>query len=237
MREQLTWLYRLQQIDSRTRADQAELAGLDDGTALANELAKKRAALEELEHKFAQTQAQLHDRQLELQGAEDDRKRRWGQAYGGVVSDPKELSALERKIEELDRRRDKLEENIIMLLDEVEALEAEVGRERAEVARVAAEVEQVRARFTRRSAELATELTTLAGERAELAEKVQANCLAEYEYIRDRNSNVAVAMVVKHACSACHTSVAGSLLAELHAPSRLVKCESCKRILVLDEWV
>ena len=237
MKEQLLLLYRLQETDSQTQADQTEVAGLDDGGRLATELEGEEAVLDELQQKLASTEAELHNKQLELQGTEDERKRKWDQAYGGRVSAPRELTALEQKIEELDRRTDRLEEEIIMLLDDVETLQAQVTEKQAEVDKMSSRLDEVRTYFAQRSAALAADLAGLTQQRTELAGQIGSGLLAEYERLRQRIGDIAVAVVEKHACRACHTAVADSLLRELRDPSRVVKCESCRRILVLDKWI
>jgi len=237
MKEQLVLLYQLQQADSQTEDSKAELSGLDNGEALAGELEAEEATLSELEERLSTAQAELHDKQLQLQGTEDDRQDKWDQTYGGVVSDPKELSALERKIEELDRRKDKLEEDIIMLLDDVETLQEQVGQKQAEVERLSSRLSEVREYFIQRSAELSKKIEELAERRSELEAQIQPGLLDDYEHARQHGANVAVAVVKDRACSACHTSVASSLIGELKQATRVVRCESCQRILVLDEWL
>ncbi len=237
MKEKLALLHKLQQTDSQISADQAELAGLDEGAELTAQLEHERAEVEEHQENVAATQAQLHDQQLQLQGAEDDRQRKWDQTYGGTVSDPKELSALEQKIEELDRRKDKLEEDIIMLLDDVENMQAVAAEKQTELDGLSGSLARTQQHFAQRSAELEAELEHLARQRQELIEQIAPSLLVEYDRFRRRISDLAVSVVEGKTCSACHTAVAGSLLGELEAPLRVVKCESCRRILVLDRWV
>ncbi len=236
MKQQLVLLYQLQKTDSQIEADEVELSKLDNGEVLAGELEAEEGKLRELQDRLAAAQAELHDKQLQLQGTEDDRKNKWEQTYGGMVSDPKELSALERKIEELDRRKDKLEEDIILLLDEVEALQEQVNQKQATVGEMSSRLDAVRQHFARRSAELSTELKQLVDQRSALEAQIKSDLLDDYEHTRQHSGNVAVAVVEAKACSACHTSVAGNLLGELEEPTRIVRCESCHRILVLDEW-
>ncbi len=237
MKQQLVLLYQLQQTDSQIEADEAELSGLDNGETLAGELEAEEAQLSELEEKLSAAQAELQDKQLQLQGTEDDRQAKWDQTYGGRISDPKELSALERKIQELDRRKDKLEEDIIMLLDDVETLEEQVEQKQADVGTMSGRLSEVRQHFEQRSAELTTELEQLGERRSELAAQVEPSLLDDYEHTRRHSRNVAVTVAKKRACSACHTAVASSLLGELQQPTTVVRCESCRRILVLDKWI
>ncbi len=237
MKQQLVLLYQLQQTDSQTEADEAELSGLDNGEALAGELEAEEARLSELEDKLTTAQAELHDKQLQLQGTEDDRQAKWDQTYGGRVSDPKELSALERKIQELDRRKDKLEEDIIMLLDDVETLQEQVGQKQADVEEMNSKLSEVRQHFEQRSAELSEELQYLAQRRSELEAQIKPGLLDDYEHTRQHSANIAVTVVANRQCSACHTAVASNLLGELQQATRVVRCESCRRILVLDKWI
>ena len=120
MKEQLQLLYQLQQIDTQIQADQNELAQIDDGSAAQQRLGEEEQLSEQMQEDFATTQARLHDKELQLQGIEDEREAKWSRAYGGRVSDLKELQALEQKVAELDRRRDRLEEEILRLMDEME---------------------------------------------------------------------------------------------------------------------
>ncbi len=237
MKQQLVLLYQLQQTDSQTEANKAELSALDDGETLAGELEAETAVLSELQHKLAATQAELRNKQLQLQGTEDDRQAKWDQTYGGRISDPKELSALERKIQELDRRKDKLEEDIILLLDDVETFQEQVDRKQADVERISSRLSEVRQHFAQRSAELSEQLGHLAEQRSELESQVAPDLLEEYERARQHSGGVAVAVTDGKACIACHTAVASSLIGELKQAARVVRCESCQRILVLDKWL
>ncbi len=237
MKQQLVLLYQLQQTDSQTESDEAELSGLDNGETLAGELEAEETTLSEWKDQLSAAQAELHDKQLQLQGTEDDRQNKWDQTYGGMISDPKELSALERKIEELDRRKDKLEEDIIMLLDEVEALQKQVDQKQADVERISDRLSKVRQHFEQRSVELVTEMEQLTQRRSELEAQIKPGLLDDYKHTRQHNANVAVAVAINRACSACHTAVASSVLGELQQATRVVRCESCRRILVLDEWL
>ena len=237
MKQQLVLLYQLQQTDSQIEADEAELSGLDNGETLAGELEAEEAKLSGLEDKLSVAQAELHDKQLQLQGTEDDRQTKWDQTYGGMISDSKELLSLERKIQELDRRKDKLEEDIIMLLDDVETLQEQSDQKQTDVETMSSRLSEVRQHFEQRSAELSEELQYVAQRRSELGAQIESSLLDDYEHTRQNSANVAVTVAKNRACSACHTAVATSLLGELQQPTRVVRCESCRRILVLDKWI
>ena len=237
MKEQLLLLYRLQETDTQFQDDEQELEELDPGEELAGQLEEQGTELAQLEQKLSEAQAQIHDKQLQLQSTEDDRESKWDQAYAGTVFDPRKLSALEQKIAELDRRKGKLEEDIILLLDEVETLEQQAADKRTEVDQMSNQLAQIRDHFEQRSRQLRQKLERLANQRQELEGEVEAELLEQYERIRQRSHNVVVAVVRDSRCSACHTAVATSLIGQLRQPDGLVTCENCRRILVLDRWL
>ena len=105
MAQELDILFELQQVDSGLALRRQTLAGLDDGTEAENRLrqAKKRLAL--LDRKRQEIETTYRDKDLQLKGAEEERAARSKQAYGGTVTDPKQLRALQQKIAELERTK------------------------------------------------------------------------------------------------------------------------------------
>ena len=124
-----------------------------------------------------------------------------------------------------------------MLLDDVETLQEQVDQKQAAVKEMSGRLSEVRQHFEQRSAELSEELQCLAQRRSELAAQIESSLLDDYEQTRQRSRNVAVTVAKNRACSACHTAVASSLLGELEQPTIVVRCESCRRVLVLDKWI
>jgi len=154
MREQLDRLYELQQIDTTIDDATQRLAGLDDGSTLAEKLRLKQDELAAMEQALKDKTAEQWSRESELEATEQERTEKWSQAYGGRVSDPKELSSLEKKISELQRRTDKLEDQILEIYDAVEQQTAQVETEQAALEQRESELSRVRAEFHERSAQL-----------------------------------------------------------------------------------
>ena len=119
----------------------------------------------------------------------------------------------------------------------MEILQERVDQKQADVEEISSRLDAVRQHFEQRSAELSAELAQLADQRPELEAQIKSNLLDDYEHTRQNSRNVAVAIAKDRACSACHTAVASNLLGELQQPTRVVRCESCQRILVLAKWI
>jgi predicted nucleic acid-binding Zn-ribbon protein len=233
LKEDLALLYELQRIDSQLERLEKELTTLDDGARAARRAQEHEAALQTASEQLRQAEGGLKDRELALESAEAERKQKWQRAYGGTVGDIKELSALERKIEELDRRKGRLEEEILALYDTVERLRAERNQAEQRATEGAARAKRARAHFVHRTKEIHQEQAALTQRRGELAARAPAALYQQYEKMRAAQEGVAIAGVVEGACEFCRTRVPSEYEAELRRGLRIIHCESCGRILAL----
>jgi uncharacterized protein len=235
LKEDLALLYDLQHADSALERLAQELSTLDDGGRAARRAQDAAAALQTAADQLRHSEGELKDRELSLESTEAERKQKWQRAYGGTVSDSKELSALERKIEELDRRKGKLEEEILALYDTVERLRAEHVAAGQRTEETALRAKRARGHFLRRTKEIHAEQAALTQRRPELVAQLPEPLYRQYEKSRVAQEGVAVAGLVAGACEFCHTRTPNEYLAELRRGLRMIHCESCGRILVLTE--
>jgi len=235
MKEQFDLLFELQQIDSTIDDASKRLAGVDDGSAKRAELEQQRAELAEMEATLKQTNSQQLDKELELESTEEERAQKWSKAYGGSISDPKELASLEKKLEELQRRKDKLEDVLLELYDKSEQESRKVEQQRETVARLAKELDATVENFERVSAELEAAIADAQQQRTAIVEKLDEKLLVDYEGIRGKSGGLAVVAVNGSLCSGCRVSISVMLLEESEKGKKLVRCENCRRILHYSE--
>lgn len=235
LKEDLDRLYQLQTCDSEAARAAAELAALDNGSHAAEQAGQAQQAFEEAAQCLQATEGSLTDKELELEGTEGEQEKKWQRAYGGTVSDPKELSALERKIQELDRRKNALEEEILGRYDEIEQLRAQRDQAEEAAQEAASRAKRLRLQYQDRTRQLQQAIEKLRQQRQELAPHLPDLLYEQYEKLRQHNNGVAVAALEKGACGFCHTKAPSEYMHELRHPLRLVRCESCGRILVLVE--
>lgn len=233
MKEGLALLYELQCADSGIKERQKALASLDDGTRARAELAAAEERLAQAEKHLHADETTLRDKELRLASTEQERAEKHTKAYGGLVSDPKELAALERKIEELTQLKSKLEDEILALMDSVEEQRAGVAALRDEVERLHARAADVEEHYRMERARLEREIEELQARRTDLAAQVPPQLLAMYEQLRQRLGGVAVAAVVDGKCNACHNAVPRDMIDRIPRSDVPIRCETCRRIL----WV
>ncbi|MEA4944261.1 MAG: C4-type zinc ribbon domain-containing protein [Propionicimonas sp.] len=152
----------------------------------------------------------------------------------GVVTDPKQLSALIEEIDHLKRRISDLEDvqlEAMEKLEEATARHTELVEQRAEGeqnlrALIAARDEQVAAL----DAELAQQRTA----RDQLAAGLPDDLVTLYRKIAERSGGVGVGRLQGRRCGGCQLEATASALAGYQAAPAddVVRCEECDRILV-----
>lgn len=233
MKEQIDLLFELQQTDATIDDATRRLAGLDDGAAKRRELDSGRAQLEEIGTTLEKTTTAQLDKELELESTEQERSEKWSRAYGGTVSDPKELASLEKKIQELDRRKDKLEDTLLELYDGIEERTAQAQQQRETVARLEDELAAIEQTFEETSAELSGVVAGAQERRAGIVSQLDADLVQMYENIREKNAGLAVVAVNERLCTGCRVSISILILDQLEQGRKIVRCENCRRILYL----
>lgn len=211
------------------------LAEVDDGSDALAALEQARAELEALQEDLHGKQARQRKLELDLETILADRKERSDRAYGGTVSDLKELTALEKKIEELGRNASRHEDMILALLEEIESLEGAVAEQQARVDRLSAEHQRIAAQYDRTTAQARTEIAELQERREALAAEIEPGLLSQYEQLRARFDGIGVAALRGGTCSVCKVAVPRAQHAVIGRGTMLIRCDSCRRILVVPE--
>lgn len=229
--EDLALLYELQQTDSAIDQREALLAGLDDGTLAGEALAAAEAALDEAEAELRKLQTHHRDLELKLKSIDQEKREKSDRAYGGMVSDPKELQALQRKIEELERNTGRVEDDILETLETVEQAQATVEQCTAARDRAQATHLQVTTSFGQQTEKARSELAELRAKRERLAPGVPPALLKTYDQMRERMQGLAIVMVSGSMCTNCKVTVPSASIQRVARGNEIIKCESCRRIL------
>ncbi len=235
MRAQLKALYDLQQVDLQIASLNKALASLDDGSTLCKQIAAGEKQLAVLLNDLRSKELELKESELNLQSVEargaDLRKR----MYGGSISNPKELSSIEKEIEALDKNRSELDEQILTLYDAVEERQASVKKLESAILQAKTRLDRNMAEYNSKSEEQNGELATLFGERQKMTEAVtDKRLLQRYESIKSRHKDTGLAVVEGGKCGACHIGLTTYMQMQVEDNDQVSTCESCGRILFLD---
>jgi uncharacterized protein len=153
---------------------------------------------------------------------------------GGLVSDPKQLQAIQHEIETLDRRISDLEDEELVVMERLEEAQSSLDQLAGELAAVeAAGTDALKARDVA-TAEIGVRQDDARSERDTLAADLPADLLALYERLRGQLGGVGVGALRHGRCGGCQLAVGASELARIAtAPDdEVMRCEECNRILV-----
>ncbi len=235
MSEQLKALYELQTIDLELVKLQKARTALGDGSAQKKQLEGVRAKAGTAGESLLEATSELKDKELNLKTIEAKCKTFKDKLYAGKVTNPKELSSMEKEIEMLGRQREKLDERILELMDIVDARKSALAAAQASLA----QYEQAYASHMQKLKKEYNALVMKSRELIPLREKAAALVdpilLKRYEASRASKGGVVVSKVVGGDCSACHTNLLGTQLRGLKADTDIQTCESCGRILYLEQ--
>lgn len=231
--EDLQRLHELQQLDSAIDEREALLNAIDDGTDALAQLKQAQAELEELEEELRQMRSHQRKLELDLEGVEEEKQEKTDRAYGGMVSDPKELTALEKKIEELGRNAARHEDMVLELMEQIETLDARRADQAEEVERLENEHRSIVAHYEETTKRAREEIEECGEVREQLVAELPDDLLRQYEQLRLRHGGVGVAVMRNGTCVMCNVGVPRARWSRIAEGTSIIRCESCQRILVI----
>lgn len=216
-------------LENRLRAlpEQEELDSLEQRLS---DLQKRLGEQQTMVSAVAARQTKLEDdiEQIELKVKADDQR-----LYSGDVANPKELAALQAEIESLKRRRMTLEDSDLEVMEEREVAEKELALLTEEESSLKAVIEEVTRKRDAASGEIAVRLTELRSEREGWVPKIEQELLDVYDDLRAAKGGVGAAALVGGTCQGCHLQLPAQEVERIKKATGLVKCDECRRILVV----
>ena len=231
MDQQLQLLISLQAIDTRIGVLEA------DAARLPKEIAAIHAAVEESRKHVEQTKIRLDAARKDQRAKEKDlevvqAKRAKNEARLYEVKTNKEYSAVLIEIEEIKQEKARMEEEVLVLMESQERLSVDIREAESRFKQRESQGRSEETTLKEQLRGIETELAAVRTERKELAAKLPANILADYDRILRARAGLALVPVAKpNFCGACRMTITPQRLQELRAQSSLIPCESCGRYL------
>lgn len=169
----------------------------------------------------------------EISIAEEKINREEQRLFGGAVSNPKELGALQAEVAMLKRKKSELEDGLLEVMVQKEDASTTLERLRSEQTGVTGEATQLAGKVANITAEIDQQLKEHSVKREEAAKPVPQELLDLYEKLRATKNGVGVAALDAGTCQGCHTKLSNSEVERIKAEGGLQRCENCRRILVV----
>jgi len=227
-------LYQLQQLDLELARLIAEQKALESSLQGDSVLKRLRA-----EHTIAQQQLHLGlqaQKEAEWALEELDRRLRMQEQrlYSGVVTNPKELNALQQEVQHLRAQQNRQEEMTLEVILTTESLQ-EVANSKDETLRQAQEkwLETNASGMVRRD-QLDVKRQELMANREQFVSNIEAHLLNRYEALKRTKQGRAVSKVDQNSCQWCRVVLTHSELQCVRVNTDLQMCSNCGRILYYD---
>jgi predicted nucleic acid-binding Zn-ribbon protein len=237
----LSYLWMLLEIENLLRLQEAdkEIRRLQDEI---NELPKRVAAIE---HKLADTKAQLEKAQAAVK-ADEAARRKYETAITDLrskiskyrdqsldVKTNEQYKALLHEIQFAEKEIAATEDKILELMVNADARDKEVKAAQAELKAEAAEIEKEKIEARQRTAEDEKQLVDWRGKRDQMRAGVNEDLLRHYERVsKFRGSGISE--VLDHKCMGCQVMLRPQTYNDVRTGQQTVVCDSCQRILYFN---
>jgi len=228
----LTALWHLQALDQER--DEKTRRSLQIEQLLANDpkLAAAQNARDEEEKRLTELRSTLQDRELESQTLDAKIKEVESRLSSGRVTNPKELTSLEKDRQMHLRIRSDLDGKTLELMEALERAQKRSDDSSAVLKKVEAVRTEERQRLARERKALDARLADLDPLRDQAQAALDAETLATYGRLRSAKGANALALLKKEACSVCGMQIPSGLVSRIDQGEELVFCPDCGRILV-----
>ena len=227
----------LQTLDSTLSQLDHRLSRLPEQAALVA-LEERRRTLSDT---AGTTQTEVEDLSRDQRKADADveqvktrRTRNRERLEAGVVSDPKQVQAMQHEIETLDRRIGDLEDDELDVMERLDDAQHRLASLTTEISTLDSDIATQTVTRDAVAGEIATAQTDAREARIGLVEKIPTDLLTLYDKLRRQLGGVGVGALRHKRCGGCRLDVGAADLARMAAApdDEVLRCEECDRILV-----
>ena len=227
---ELMRLHKLHEIDRAILQIRKRAAAMEEGVKLQTLAEKAKAAFAQANAKYHEKHGEQRDLELANQQIADKLLSIEKQLFGGKVTNPKEIEALEHQKSGLKVNQATNEERILAYWDEVPPLKvtAEEAKKQAEAA--IKKFNDWKTMVATQKIELEMRFKELSSQRPALAKTIGPALIGRYDAIRAK-SQVGMADVTHDkTCEECGSTIPEMVMVQL-IDDKVVICEGCSRIL------
>lgn len=235
MKSELSKLVELQKTDTRIRQLKENIETADTRRAgLEQEFEQHASSIREIQDR--KTDAQHKKSEIEIKIAETKTSLERANRNLATAQDTKQYEAAMREIDALNKQISGYETEILEQLEGIDETDKVLEERADEIKNLRSDWEKTQKQFDAQLAKDKAEYAKLSGERQAVFSEVSPKLVAVYDRLINRSRDgVAVAEVKDGACSSCFMTLRKQMLVELKTTNEIFTCESCTRILYIEE--
>jgi len=232
--EQVKLLVELQELDTHIQRMEGELESVPLKIKDMEEGFKSKTTnLKKLEDESKSLVLNRKGKEGELETKEGVVKKYQAQLY--QVKTNKEYSALQDEIGRAKADGSVIEEDILKLMDAIDAKNKDVSKEKEVVKEEEVKLAEDKNRLEAQAVTVGAELEGVRAKRSELAARIDPKSLAKYERLLKNKDGLAIVPVSNDSCQGCFRILPPQVINEIKMHGGLVVCDSCARILYIEE--
>jgi len=234
LEEQVKLLVELQALDTQIFKREKDLVDMPENLTRLDELFKsKMTNLKALEDSVKALQVKRKDRENDLSTKEDSIKKLQSQLY--QLKTNKEYTTMQGEIARIKADNSLIEEDILKIFDQVDVENLKIAKEKEFLKGEEVKLNEEKRKVEEETKRIGAEVNTLKTQRNALTEKIDKKVLAKYDRIIKSKDGLAVVPVTGGSCQGCFRILPSQVIHEIRMKKDLVVCESCARILYIEE--
>ncbi|HUT15917.1 MAG TPA: C4-type zinc ribbon domain-containing protein [Anaerolineae bacterium] len=228
-------LYHLQALDLELSEKRSRLRKAKGLLGESPELIAAHQEHEGTTKECADWRSRLQHLELDLVAINDRIAATERRLYGGQVTNPKELGALQQDRDYSTSSRDRLEDDVLQAMTRLEDCQAAAAKASELLTVTTAQWQEQQAMLAGQIEALESSLAKSTEDRPTLAATIGADDTRLYEDLRHRKGGRAVALLVGHMCQGCRVTVPTNKAQQARRGTELVTCATCGRILCAEQ--
>lgn len=151
-----------------------------------------------------------------------------------TVTSSKELSSVETELKTANEEKQSIEETTFALMEEMELLQNDLTENESKLSELEKKATEKRQTLTSRIERLSSLLDENLKKYNELLPSLE-RFRPKFERLAESKDGKAIVAIENGACSGCHFSLSGDIVAKVKSSSEIVNCTNCGRYLFSEQ--
>jgi len=156
------------------------------------------------------------------------------QLYGGSVSNPKEMEAIENSRIFLNKEKTDEEDKLLKIMIYQDEFNKKLQEGSAAINKIKTLMNIKKDKFSNIKSETEIEMSKLITKKEKLETKIKKNHLSQYELLRKTKNGLAIVKVEKNTCQGCRIALTTTELQKIIQLKDIIQCKMCNRILYVS---
>jgi predicted nucleic acid-binding Zn-ribbon protein len=225
----------LQALDSQNESDRERITTIEATLHDRSEYEAARRRHQESAQALKQVEGEQRDLDLQLGTARTQLSDTESRLYSGKINNPRELRDLESRGADLRRQIGVGEERMLAVMEQLESATGSATDAESQLRQVVAARRTQEADLLAERKSLASAVRQHQAERDRIRSETDAATLRLYDRLHSTRGGIAVAEVKQRICLGCRVSLTAAYEQRLRHGDVMVTCQSCGRILYLND--